>query len=90
MVWFLLAAAFVATTSYIMYYKSIHIIGPIRAMSTNITYVAWTFLFSIIFLNQEFSVLSILFSLIIVAGSILTVLKKKESNTPESPSADAL
>ena len=49
-------AAFFATVSYLLYYRTIGKIGASRAMALNITYTAWALLFSGI-LQMDFSAL---------------------------------
>ncbi len=87
MIWLLLLAAFVGTLSYMFYYKAIKTIGPVRGTSTNITYVAWTFVISWVFLDGEFTIKSMILSFLILVGSIITVIKKEEpiqNNSKES------
>ena len=92
-IWYLVAAGLLAAVSYSCYYKAIYMIGPIRGMSTNITYVAWTVFISIVFLGGEFSLTSMIFALIIIAGSIISVLKMQDNpgvvkkNEPEIEAA---
>ncbi len=39
-------AALISLTSYLCYYRAIHLLGPIRALSFNITYMIWVFIFA--------------------------------------------
>lgn len=46
------AAAFFATVSYLLYYKTIAKIGVSKAMGLNITYTAWAMLFTVIIFHD--------------------------------------
>lgn len=46
------AAALFATVSYLFYYKAIAKVGAAKAMALNITYTAWTLVFTVIFLGD--------------------------------------
>lgn len=51
-----MAAALCATISYLLYYKTIANIGASKAMALNITYTAWSIVFTVIIL-KDYSVL---------------------------------
>lgn len=68
----ILAAAFFGTASYLMYYKAIAKIGPSKAMPLNITYSAWSIVFSIFLLHTLPDLRSVLCCIIIVTASIIT------------------
>ena len=73
-------AALCATVSYMFYYKAISKIGASRAMALNITYTAWSILFSVIIL-RSFSVLeplTIVCALVIVVCGILAATDIKK------------
>jgi drug/metabolite transporter (DMT)-like permease len=42
---FLFPAALMGTLSYLLYYKSIRLIGPSKAMACNVSYTVWTLFF---------------------------------------------
>lgn len=69
----ILLAAFFGTGSYLMYYRAIYKLGPARAMALNITYTAWSIVFSIVLLNQLPSIMAICFGLMVIVGSLITV-----------------
>lgn len=74
------AAAFFATASYLSYYRAISKIGVSKAMGLNITYTAWTIVFSVIIL-RDFSVLqfgTILCCAVVVVCGILAAADFRE------------
>ena len=77
----LIAAAGVsATVSYLFYYRSISQIGAAKPMALNVTYGAWTIIFTVIFL-RDLSVLNpitICCGLAVLVFSILTAADYKE------------
>lgn len=73
-------AALAATVSYLFYYKTIAKIGASRAMALNITYTAWSILFTVIIL-KDFSILdplTIICAAIIVVCGILAATDVKK------------
>ncbi|SIO24210.1 Uncharacterized membrane protein [Carnobacterium alterfunditum] len=74
----ILLAALFGTTSYLFYYKAINKIGASKAMALNITYSAWSIVFGAIILNEEVSLRSIIFALIIVGGSVTAATDLEE------------
>lgn len=44
-------AALISLTSYLCYYRAIHLLGPVRALTFNITYMIWVFVFA--FISQQ-------------------------------------
>ena len=67
----ILLTAFAGTASYVCYYKGIHKIGSIKAMSLNITYSAWAIIFGVILLRNTIDLKSIICCLLIIMGSIM-------------------
>lgn len=65
------ASALFGTTSYLFYYKAINTIGASKAMALNITYSAWSIIFSLLILKTVPTVSSIIFGLIIITGSLI-------------------
>ncbi|WP_373471950.1 DMT family transporter [Carnobacterium alterfunditum] len=74
----ILLAALFGTTSYLFYYKAINKIGASKAMALNITYSAWSIVFGAIILNEEVSLRSVIFALIIVGGSVTAATDLEE------------
>ena len=79
--WFIALIAFFGTLSYICYYVAINLIGPIRAMALNISYVAFAILISVFFLGQQFSMKNVIFALCIMAGAVLAVVPDNKKAT---------
>lgn len=74
----ILLAALFGTASYLFYYKAINKIGASKAMALNITYSAWSIVFGAIILNEEVSLRSIIYALIIVGGSVIAAANLEE------------
>ena len=78
-------AAFFATVSYLCYYKAIAKIGASKAMPLDVTYAAWSILFTVIIL-KDYSVINpvtILCALVVIVCGVLSAtdfskLKKQE------------
>lgn len=73
----IIASAFFGTTSYLCYYKAISKLGASKAMALNITYCAWSIVFSMIFLQTMPDMKSIIFGLVIILGSIVAATDLK-------------
>ncbi len=67
------AAAFFATVSYLLYYKTIARLGVSKAMGLNITYTAWAMMFSVVFLKNTdiLNPLTVSCALVVVVCGIL-------------------
>ncbi|MCZ2257460.1 DMT family transporter [Sporosarcina sp. G11-34] len=78
----LAGVALAGTLSYVFYYHAINIIGPIRAMAMNITYAAWAVGFEAVLFGTLFTWKEFMFALLIITGSILTVVEKKKIQMP--------
>lgn len=63
--------------SYFLYYKSIAILNPIRAMALNITYSLWAIVLSAVLLSKEISIFLLMIG-IIVLMNIFIVAKGEE------------
>jgi len=74
----LAGVALAGTLSYVFYYNAINIIGPIRAMAMNITYAAWAVGFEALLFGTAFTFKEFMFAVFIIAGSILTVVEKRD------------
>ena len=66
------------TISYLLWYKSIEIIGAARATVLNITYMVWAIILQVIIFKTQVSVNFILFSCLIILGVILVIGNPKE------------
>ncbi|MED3622535.1 DMT family transporter [Bacillus thermocopriae] len=76
---FLIAViALSGTASYVYYYKAINTLGPTRAMALNISYSAWAILLSFLILGTDITVKLVFYSIMILAGSIITVATPEE------------
>lgn len=80
----ILLSALFGTASYLCYYRAIATIGASKSMALNITYSAWSIVFSLILLHTLPDLKSIICGVIIVVGSIVAatdaaelVMKKK-------------
>ncbi|WP_312475460.1 DMT family transporter [Neobacillus sp.] len=76
---FLIAViALSGTASYVFYYKAIYTLGPTRAMALNISYAAWAIFLSFFLLDTPITAKPVIFSIMILVGSILTVANPEE------------
>lgn len=66
------------TISYLLWYKSIEIIGAARATVLNITYMVWAIILQVLIFKTEISLNFILFSCLIILGVILVIGNPKE------------
>lgn len=71
---FILASGFL---SYFYYYKSIGLVGPIRAITMNITYTIWTVIMSYLFLDIDVNLMTILCCLGMFIGTCITLSSRK-------------
>lgn len=69
--WVVVLSALFGTASYLCYYQSISRIGPSKAMALNITYTAWSIVFSIFILHTLPDAKSIVFGIVVLLGSLL-------------------
>lgn len=74
----IMLTALVGTASYVFYYKGIRKVGATKAMSLNITYSAWSIVFSVILLGNSIDVKSIICCIIIIIGSVMAAGDVKE------------
>ncbi len=74
----ILLSALFGTASYVCYYRAISTIGATKAMALNITYSAWSIIFSIILLHTLPDLKSIICGIVIVLGSIIAAGDVKE------------
>lgn len=66
------------TVSYLLWYKSIEIIGAARATVLNITYMVWAIILQVIIFKTQVSLNFILFSCLIILGVILVIGNPKD------------
>jgi drug/metabolite transporter (DMT)-like permease len=76
--WWIGVIALAGTLSYIFYYQAIKLIGPVRAMALNISYVAFAIFLDVLFLGGDFSLKNFVIALFIMAGAVLTVMEDKK------------
>lgn len=67
----ILLSALFGTSSYLCYYRAINKIGASKAMALNITYSAWSIIFSMLLLHTLPDVKSIICGILIISGSIV-------------------
>lgn len=72
--WFIGLIALFGTLSYVLYYQAIKMIGPVRAMSLNISYVAFAIFLDVLFLGGDFSLRNMIFAVFIMVGAVMTVM----------------
>ncbi|MBS5115377.1 MAG: DMT family transporter [Erysipelotrichaceae bacterium] len=75
---YIIASALFGTVSYLCYYKAINKIGASKAMSLNITYSAWSIIFSFILIGTKPTLSSIIFGIIIIIGSLIAAVNIEE------------
>lgn len=75
---FIALIALSGTASYVYYYKAIYTIGPTRAMALNISYSAWAIVLGFFITGAPITFKLILFSVMILVGSIITVASPEE------------
>lgn len=76
--WVIAASALFGTASYIFYYKAITQLGAAKAMALNITYTAWSIVFAMLLLHTLPDLKSIIWGLVIIAGSLVAATDIKE------------
>lgn len=70
-------AALCGVGSYLLYFKSIRLVGAAKAMALNVTFSAWAVVFSFFILGSRYNISSILFGIVLVLGSLITANKGK-------------
>ena len=74
----ILVSALFGTASYLCYYKAIATIGAAKSMALNITYSAWSIVFSMLLLHTLPDIKSIICGIIIVGGSLVAATNLKD------------
>ena len=74
----ILASSFFGTASYLCYYKAIRDLGPSTGMALNITYSVWSIPAAFVLTGAVPDVRSVLFGLIILAGSLVAATDIRE------------
>lgn len=72
--------ALLETGSYLLYYKSISMTGPSKAMAMNITYIIWSILLSILFFKDLPTVFETLSIVILAAGAFMVIRFGRAAN----------
>jgi len=62
--------------SYFLYYKTIAILGPVKAVVLNITYSVWAVLISGLFFKEDISLILLFVSVLIVINIYFIIRKK--------------
>lgn len=78
MLLFIGLVAIAGTVSYLLWYKSIEMIGAARATVLNITYMVWAIILQIIIFGTRISLNFAIFSSLIILGVILVIGNPKE------------
>lgn len=73
----LIPISLVGSISYLLYYKAIGGLGPIKAMGLNISYSAWSIILGFTIFNQHFYINLLLISFVIITGSLLTNINER-------------
>ncbi|KGM96552.1 DMT family transporter [Clostridium botulinum] len=68
----------ISLTSYLLWYKSIDLIGPAKATTLNVTYVLWVVVFQVVLFNENIKFNFILGSIMILIGSIFMINSKSQ------------
>lgn len=82
---FIILIALAGTLSYVFYYKAIKLVGPVRAMGLNISYAAWAIILDVVLMGSDFSLKYFAIALMIILGSVLTVMQNKKSDSIQEP-----
>ncbi|KOC31921.1 licB protein [Clostridium botulinum] len=69
----ILLTSCISLTSYLLWYKSIDLIGPAKATTLNVTYILWVIIFQTVLFNKNIKVNFILGSILILIGSIFMI-----------------
>jgi drug/metabolite transporter (DMT)-like permease len=80
---FLFPAALMGTLSYLLYYKSIRLIGPSKAMACNVSYTVWTLFFESILSQTVPSAFTVLCVAGIAIGTSIAVWEPSTSKKGE-------
>ena len=59
--------------SYLAYYIAINRLQPVKATGLNVSYVVWTVLFAVVFLGAPLDMLTIITSLVVIAGVYIII-----------------
>ncbi|MBC2850931.1 DMT family transporter [Cetobacterium sp. 8H] len=78
MIFLIAVVAISGTISYLLWYRSIEMIGAARATVLNITYMVWAIILQVIVFGTKISLNFILFSTLIILGVILVIGNPKE------------
>ena len=73
-------AAFFATLSYLCYYKAISSIGASKSMALNVTYAAWSIVFTVVILRDTsvLTPMTVLCAVVVIICGILAATDFRE------------
>lgn len=74
LIYLLIISSFIGSISYLLWYKSISIVGASIAMTLNISYILWIVLFEFLFLEKFFKI-NFIFSIILMLSGIFIITK---------------
>lgn len=74
----ILITSCISLMSYLLWYKSIDLIGPSKATTLNVTYVLWMVIFQVVLFHKCIKLNFILGSVMILIGSIFMINVSKE------------
>lgn len=74
----LIITALFGTISYLVWYKSIELIGSARATILNITYMVWAIILQVVIFKTELTINFILFTSVIILGVTLVIGNPKK------------
>ena len=77
-VWLFLIAALLGCANYLLYYRSIHLIGTARGTALNNTYAAWALAISIVVFKTPVSFYFIIGTILVIVGSFFVSGNLKE------------
>lgn len=78
MVFLIAIVAISGTVSYLLWYRSIEMIGSARATALNVTYMIWAIIFQILIFRTKISFDFIVFSTLIIFGVVLVIGNPKD------------
>lgn len=74
LIYLLIFSSFIGSISYLLWYKSMSIVGASIAMTLNISYILWIVLFEFLFLGKYFKI-NFIFSIILMLFGIFIITK---------------
>jgi drug/metabolite transporter (DMT)-like permease len=77
-VWLFIIAALLGSANYLLYYRSIHLVGTARGTALNNTYAAWALAISVIVFKTPVSFYFIIGTILVIVGSFFVSGNLKE------------